>query len=42
MLYILLYWAKCDNQPEAEKSPSKAKVGKYYNNYIAYHLFIAS
>ena len=42
LLYILLYWAKQDNQLEAEKSPSKASVGKYYNNYIAYRLFITS
>ena len=42
LLYILLYWAKHDNQPEAEKSLWKAQVGKYYNNYIAYCLFIIS
>ena len=42
LLYSAIYWVECNNQLEVVKSSSKPYIGKYYNLYIVYLLFIAS
>ena len=37
-----MYWAECDDQPEAVKFPLKALVDKYYNLYIVVYLLFTT